>query len=619
MSIINKFSLKIQTWKFQLKTYWSQRKTRQFRMHDEHLVQRLTTKRRWPSLRQLKYLSEYLSGTERLILRVATGVMIVGFACLFLNLYWTHSTSVPKSGGTYTEGLVGSPRFINPLFASANDVDLDLTSLVFSGLLKYSNTGMAKDLATDYQISSDQKTYTFQLRQNATFHDGTKLTADDVLFTFNLIKDPKTKSPLSYNFTDVNVEKVNDYSIKFTLKNPFAPFLESLTVGILPQHIWKNIQPENLLLAEYNLKPIGSGPYEFKSLVKDKSGEILTYTLQKNTKYYLGAPYINELAFKFLTDFNAAVDALNNKNVEGISYLPKELRERVINNRNLNFHLLQMPQYTAVFFNYANNVVLQDVAIRKLLTHATDKEKIVNEILNAEAQILNGCVLPNMLGYCTDTALYPYNVDYARTQLDKAGWKLADYKPANADSDDANYPYPVRKSGKKYLEFTLTTVNQPENVKIAEELQKEWQQINVKVNLKIVNPSDIQEVIKNRDYDALLYSQILGDDPDPYPFWDSSQRAYPGLNLTSLNDPTIDKLLESARQTTDANARAKLYQQFQKRMADLVPAIFLYSPTYTYPQAKKIKGFDASKILTPSNRFDQVNEWYVNTNRKWTD
>ncbi|MFH0988048.1 MAG: ABC transporter substrate-binding protein, partial [Parcubacteria group bacterium] len=440
MSIFNSFRLKLNGWKMRLNDWRERRRHARFHLHDERLVQQLSGRKRLPSWSQLKYLSEYLTNTERLILRATLGVLIVAVASLLLNLYWINSQAIPKVGDSYTEGLVGTPRYINPVFCSVNDVDADLSSLVFSGLLKYSNNGLIKDLASDYQISADQKTYTFKLRTDAFWHDGTKLTATDVVFTFNRIKEPKTRSPLYYNFNGVSVEKIDDATVKFTLTQPFAPFLESLTVGILPEHIWTNIAPENMLLAEYNLKPVGDGPYQFKSLTKDKDGNIKAFTVSRNARYYAGAPYINELSFKFIEDFNSAVEALNNKNVEGLSYLPKELRDRVINNRNLNFHVLQLPQYTAVFFNYEKSPILQDATIRKILTHATDKNKIVNEELNAEAQPIDGCVLPNTLGFCADTAKYPFDINYARQQLDKAGWKLSDY-PAT-DNSTAPYPYP---------------------------------------------------------------------------------------------------------------------------------------------------------------------------------
>ena len=625
MSFFKNLSVSFQASKIRFKEKLSRKKLKNFHQHDQKLVQKMSSNKKFPSGKQLKYISEYLSKLEKFIIRLLSGIIIISLASLLINIYWSHSELSPKDGGSYTEGLVGAPRYINPLFAQANDVDLDLSTLLYSGLLKYTDQGIIKDLAEDYQISEDQKIYTFQLRQEVKWHDGNSFDANDVLFTFNRINNTTTKSPLYFNFKGSSIEKVDDYTIRFILEEPFAPFLESLSIGILPEHIWTNIQPENMMLAEYNLKPIGTGPYKFKSLIKTKTGNIKSFNLERNKNYYETIPHIKELTFKFHQSFEAAVEALNNKSVEGISYLPKEIRSRIINNRNLNFNLLQLPQYTAAFFNYRENPVLKDAGIRKILTHAINKEKIANDILNAEAQIIDGPILKGALGFTDDTEKFPYNPQHAKTELEKAEWLLEDYKTTTETTESSEdsvtveeeYPYQVRKKGTRYLEFNLTTVNQPETVKIAKELQKNWQQIGAKINLIIVDSNKIQETIKERDYEILLYGQILGHDPDPYPFWHSSQNTQPGLNLSSLNNPKIDSILEESRKIADNVKRAEKYTEFQKLLAESVPAVFLFNPTYTYPQSKKIKGFDTTSIILPSNRFNKVNEWYIKTNRNW--
>lgn len=622
MLSINKFFLKIQAKRIELREKKMAKRLKQLQGHDTVLVQNLNSRKKVPSFKQLKFISKFLSNQEKIVLKVLISLAILSLIGLGGNFYWNNSKISPVEGGSYTEGLIGSPHYINPLYAQASDVDLDLTSLVYSGLVKFSDKGIVKDLAEDYQISADQKTYTFQLRKDVEWHDGEKFDADDVMFTFERIQNTKVKSPLLFNFQGIKIEKIDNQTIRFILSEPFAPFLESLRVGILPEHIWRNIQTENMALAEYNLKPIGTGPYKFKSLIKNKNGTVRSIELERNSRYYQSKPLIETLTFKFNETFEQAVDALNNKNIEGISYLPKELRNKVINNRNLNFNLLYLPQYTAVFFNYANNPILKDVAMRKLMAQSVDKNRIVNEVLNAEAQIIDSCILPGALGYNPDTVKYAFDAAKVKDELEKAGWVLSDYEaPKTTEGSvtvEEQYPYQVRKYKSRYLEFTLTAVDQAESVQIAKELQKDWQLIGAKVNLNIVETDKIQDVIKNRDYEALLYGQILGNDPDPYPFWHSSQRTYPGLNLTSLNNESIDKLLDQARKTSNDNERAEKYKDFQKLLAESVPAIFLYNPTYTYPQSKKIQNFTTSKIITPSNRFNDINSWFIKTKRQWS-
>jgi len=650
VSIFKNVWVKLKKLQFNLKKQKANNKIKKFYHHDQKLVQNLASNKKMPNLKQIRFSSKYFSKFERLILRILFGIILIACASFFINYYWINSQITPKAGGSYTEGLVGLPQYINPLYAQANDVDLDISSLIFSSLIKYTDQGLENELATEYQISEDQKEYTFKLRTDARWHDGEEFTADDVIFTFSRINNLKSKTPLYFNFKGSIVEKIDDYTVKFKLEEPFAPFLETLTIGILPEHIWNNITPENMILAEYNLKPIGTGPYKFKSLLKNKEGDIKSFNLEANEYFYKDNAYIQEISFKFFPSFELALTALNNKNVEGISYLPKELRPRIINNRNVNFNLLQLPQYTAIFFNHNNNPILKDKKIRKLLSHAINKEKIVNEILNAEAQAIDSPILPGSLGFSDDIVKYPYNVTHCKNELTKAGWTLADYvikteepeedtddqeansEEAETDSDSEiseqevaieeavpieEYAFQVRKLKERYLEFSLTTVDQPENIQIAKELQKEWQQIGAKINLIIVNSTEIQDIIKSRGYELLLYGQILGYDPDPYPFWHSSQNKFPGLNLTSLNDKTIDEILEYARKISNEQDRAQKYSDFQKLIAEEIPAIFLFNPTYTYPQSKKIKSFNTSKIITPSNRFNGVTNWYIKTKRTW--
>lgn len=611
---------------FKIKNLWSFwhqsrqnncKKSKNFYLHDELLVQKLNTKKRFPTREQLAYSYKFLTPKERLLVRVLLGVIIISFIGLCLNLYWTNSSLLPKKGGLYSEGLIGSPRYINPLFAVGNDVDLDLTALIYSGLFKFTNQGVEPDLAESYEINEEKKIYTIKLKDNLYFHDGEALNADDVMFTFGRIQNQKSKSPLYFTFQNTTIEKVDEKTIKFILTEPFAPFLESLTVGILPEHVWKNIEPDNMLLAEYNLKPIGSGPFRFLSLTKSSIGKIKNIKLKSFANYYYQEAYIDEFDIKFYESFDSAVEAMNNKKIDGLGYLPKELRQRIINNRQINFNLLHLPQYTAVFFNYEKNPILKDLKIRQILANGLDKQKIVNEILNAEAEVIDGPILPGFLGYTSEVKKYDFDVLTARAELDKQGWKLSEYVKEKENSED--YPYLVRKANNQYFEFTLTTVNQPEIVKVAKEIQKSWQELGIKVNLRTVNAEEMTTVIASRDYETLLYGQILGFDPDPYPFWHSSQKSVYGLNLSSFTNSEIDKLLEEARKTIDEKARGQKYESFQKIVAENLPAIFLYNPTYTYPQNKILKGFNNTKIISPANRLINSNSWYIKTKRVWNE
>jgi peptide/nickel transport system substrate-binding protein len=602
-----------------------------------------------PSFKQLKYLPRLLTPRERLITKILAGIIFLNLTFLSSQFYFSHRELVPAPGGEYIEAMVGSPRFINPIIGVTSDVDKDLTKLIYSGLLKYNKQHkLIPDIASNYIISDDQKTYTFFLKTNVLWHDGEPLTADDIVFTIKTIQDPDYKSPLFVSFKGVTVEKIDNYTVKFILEEPFAPFLSILTIGILPKHIWTTIPAEQFSLAAYNIKPIGSGPFKFKSLTKNKSGEIKNYNLEVNVDYYEHRPYLKNITFKFYTDFNEAAEALRNKNVDGISYLPKKLKEEIDLDPSTNFHSLRLPQYTAVFFNQNNNEFLKSKTVRHALAYAINKEKILKQALNQEGETIKGPILPGSIGYNPDLRDYNFDKEKAQELLEKAGFKqitseeyqklLQEEKQKessespsptsgqpsisdhNQDGQATTTPPEIfQKSylqkGNKFLEITLTTVDQPENQKAAEIIQKAWQNIGVKVTLKIVPSPEIKDIIKERNYEALLYGIITGFDPDPYPFWHSSQNQAPGLNLAVFSNKDVDYVLEDARKTNDEKTRHDKYVHFQNILIEELPAIFLYSPTYTYVLSSKVKGFDITYITQPSDRFANIDEWYIKTKK----
>lgn len=652
---------------------------------DKKLVLSLS-KSRIPNFRQLKYLPKFFSSNERNIIRL---VFFVLFLALLLQggvFYKNHVEYLPKSGGEYTEGLVGSIKFINPLFAQTNEVDRDISRLIFSSLLQYNHRQeLVPDLAESYTVSEDKKNYTIYLKKGVKWHDGAALTVDDIVFTVQNIQDPEYKSPLSPSLRGVKVDKVDDYQIMFSLQEPYAPFLEILTFGILPKHIWNDIPANNAQLAEYNLKPVGSGPFKFESLIKDRSGNIKSYTLASNGDYYNDRPFINRIYFKFYSDFTSAVEALRNKNIEGISFLPNALRGVVAKNKNLNFYSLQIPQHTALFFNQTKKELLKEKQLRQALALGLDRDKILEETLGGEGLVIDSPILPGYLGYNPEVKRYNYNIEEANKTLDELKWEqypiekyiedrlseelkkleeerqkqaeeqrreidteeikseevgaeevkaeeipeadsgeeLGEKSPEELIAEQINLEIDegqrfFRKSGGEILILSLTTVSQAENIKAAELIKRYWQQLGIKVNLNIVSPADIRrEVIKNRDYEILLYSEIIGSDPDPYPFWHSSQNIHPGLNLAIFVNRHIDELLEQARQTTDERERVEKYIKFQELLTAELPAIFLYSPSYTYAVDGKVKGIGAERLTVPSDRFANIEKWYIKTKKKF--
>ncbi|MFA6391990.1 MAG: ABC transporter substrate-binding protein [Patescibacteria group bacterium] len=581
------------------------------KLMEKKLVTSLNDKK-IPTYRQFKYLPRYFTKKESTIVQIALTVFIISFLFVLVRVYQTVTHVVPQSGGKYTEALVGSPKYINPILSQTNDTDMDIARLVFSGLLKIdSDLKLVNDLAEKYEISEDQKEYTVYLRKDLKFHDGQDLNADDVLFTFESIQDTSYRSPLYLNFSGVGLQRIDDYTVKFVLQEPFTPFLSSLTFGILPEHIWAEISPESAYLAEYNLKPIGSGPFQFNNYTKDKNGNIKSYELKKFESFYDNKPYLDQITFKFYPDPISAMDAAKNKNVDGVSFVANEYKEELQKrNGNIEYHSLRLPQYAAVFFNQKNEL-LKTKTVREALAYAVDKQSILQNALNGEGEIINGPILPGYVGYNPEIRKYEFNLDEARRILEEDGWKYP-------DAVDGEPAPTVRVKDGAELAFAISTINSSEYLATLTIIKQAWESIGVRLEVKEYSTKDIQKrVIKPRAYEALLFGEIVGTDPDPYPFWHSSQSRDPGLNLAVFYNKDIDQLLEEARKTNDEEQRRLKYLHFQNILADEIPAIFLYNPVYTYGLDEKVKGLEGQYISVPSDRFSGILNWFIKTNRRW--
>lgn len=519
------------------------------------------------------------------------------------SFYLNLTRPVPKVGGEYIEGIAGQPLYINPLLSQTSEADSDLVQLVYSGLFKYDNKGnVVSDLAENYSISEDQREYTVSLRKGALWHDGKEVTANDVFFTFNILQDSSYKSPLRQSLQGVDVSLVDDYIVKFTLKNPFVGFLENLTVGILPKHIWENIAPEKFALAENNLHPIGSGPYAFSSFQKDSGGTILTLQLSAFKKYYSSPAYISKVTFNFYGDEESLISAYNKKEVMGMGSVTPENIKNIKNEKSTNINELVIPRYFSVFFNQTKNVALANDVVRKALNESVNKQEIIDEILHSRGIVLSSPVFPQMKGYNGENASKT-NVEDANKILDDAGWAM----------DTAEN---VRKKGSDKLEFELVTTDWPELNQTAELLKKQWEKIGARVNVKILTVSDLQQnYVRTREYDSLLSGQAITFNPDLYSFWHSKEKRDPGLNLSLFDNKDVDDLLDGLRLETDESKRVEAYRKFQDILTKENPAVFLYSRYYLYPTSTSVQGIEVENINNPAQRFTDINKWFVKTKR----
>lgn len=566
--------------------------------HDQAMVQNLNASR-WPSWAQFSYIFRYLGKREGWAFRVGIIFLFLSAALLvgrYINRHWI---AEPAVGGNYTEAVVGAPRFINPVLATS-DIDVALTPLVYGGLLKLLPDGtLTNDIAENITMSSDGKVYTATLAQGRTWHDGEKLTADDVSFTFETIQNPNVASPRYTDFRDAKVEVKDDRTITFTLDKADAGFQRKLTQGLLPAHIWADIPPGAMSTTDYNLKPIGSGPFKFKEISKkERSGSVTSLTLERNAAIANGA-FLNELRVRFVDDSQAALDSLGGQ-ADGTRVVSNELYSKAEKIHGARVEYLPMPQVVAAFFNTKNSLFSKE--IRLALRDAVDAEKVKNAA-RATARVIASPVLEGMPGW-SELPVRHADLDGARQRLEQAGWKK--------EGD-------VYAKGKIKLAFALTIPDVKEYVDAANTVAAAWKDLGATVTINAVDPSTLnKDVIKSRTFDVLLFADRYDATLDLYPFWHSTQSYDPGLNLTSFYNKDLDKALDTAHAgSASAADRTTANAKVRQIAIEEAPALFLYQPAAAMIHTKNVHTINAPTLLTASQRFLDVTNWYVNTDHVW--
>lgn len=562
-----------------------------------------------PLLREL--LSAFHSFSVKQQLLVVLLLIICAGSLLGIVVYGNESlmVQVAEEGGELTEGILGTPRFINPLLATS-DADRDLTTLIYSGLLRPGEKGeLIPDLAESYTISPDERTYTFKLKAGLTFHDGQPLTAEDVAFTILRAQDPLLKSPRRGAWEGVTVEKISDQEIAFHLKQPYATFLENTTMGILPRHIWESITPEAFSLAQENISPLGSGPFRLENSKFDRSGLPVWYELTPFKNFALGSPKLQRLLLRFYPNEEELTAALKGGAVESVSAVTPELAKSLVDSHH-QIISIPLPRTFAVFLNQNENALFTKMEVRKALDLSLNKQAIIDEVLQGYGTVIDSPLPPGSLGAKVEELDYSAKDNLVRANeiLETNGWSK------NADGIWSKKD----KSGTQTLHFTLTAPSAPELKAAAEMMTEGWRKFGAEVELKVYELGDLnQNLIRPRKYEALFFGEILGRDPDPFAFWHSSQRLDPGLNVALYTNITADKLLSEARATTNRDTRAQKLSAFEVEVKADQPAVFVYAPSFIYIVPKKIKGLSLPPPVTPADRFISVYKWFVSTEYVW--
>lgn len=557
--------------------------------------------------KKLKVILDSFSPKQTFVFLTLFIVMLVSALSILGKINRAFLVYLPERGGTLTEGLLGSPRFINPILA-ISDTDKDLSTLVYSGLMKKTSDGqILPDIAESYTISPDGLTYTFKIRSDAKFQDKRPVTPDDIIFTVERIKDAMVKSPLEAIWQGVAVSKdTNDQnSVIFRLSGPYASFLENTTLGILPKHIWENFQPEEFNLAKNNLEAIGSGAYKISSVIQDKKGLVEEFRLTTWGGYTGEKTYIQNIKFVFFKSESDLIRAYRKGRVDQISSIsPKSAAE--LERLGYQPTTATLGRVFGLFFNANHNDIFRDKEVVSAFDLAIDKNKIINEVLYGFGRVINSPV-PTSLNTDSNEVIEDLDTDFSKAEsmLTAAGWKI-------------NEATGFREKSGKRLQFSIATADVAELRATSELIKEDLAKLGVDVSIKVFETGMLnQTIIRPRDYEALFFGQIIRNDSDLFAFWHSSQRNDPGLNISLYTNTKVDKSLEDLIATTDPDIRAKKLSEVSTQIKADMPAIFIYSPEFIYMESERVKGVKLDRITGSFERFLNIKDWYIRTDAVW--
>jgi peptide/nickel transport system substrate-binding protein len=516
----------------------------------------------------------------------------------------------PAQGGIYTEALIGSLIRLNPVLDYYNHPDRDVDRLVFSGLLKFDDRGLPQaDLADSWGISRDGLVYNFSLRANANWHDGQPVTSDDVIFTLGLMRQDTAPLPADLRefWKQIEIKRLDEKTVQFRLPEPFAPFLDYLSFGVLPSHLLGEMSLKEMIDAPFNLAPVGSGPYRFDHLITE-NGQISGLVLTAFKEYYGQPSFIEQIAFRYYPDATAAMAAYKAGEIGGISQVPASDLPEALQAPGLNIYTSRLPSLTLIFLNLDNPEVpfLQDVNVRRALLMGLNRQWMIDNTLGGQAFLADGPIFPGTWAYYEGTNRLDYDPTQAIALLKEAGYTL----PAEGGS--------VRKNedGQSLL-LELLYPDDATHAALAEAIRNDWAKIGVEVLPRgVAYDSLVANNLDPRKYQAALVELNLArsPDPDPYPFWHQAM-ATGGQNYSQWNDRQASEYLEAARVTTDLAERTRLYDNFQVRFAQELPSLPLFYPVYTYAVSSDVQGVSIGPLFDPADRFNMLTSWFLVTKK----
>ncbi len=570
-------------------------------MIDTHRNNDIPGQSRLGIVSSLHYIMDSFSARQTFIFLTLFIVLMVSALSILGHINRTFLVYLPESGGTLSEGVMGTPRFINPILA-ISDTDKDLSTLVYSGLMKKTPEGtIVPDLAESYTVSPDGLSYTFTIRQDALFQDKTALTADDVIFTIEKIKDSIVKSPLEAIWEGVSVSKseTDPRIVTFRLGAPYASFLENTTLGILPKHIWQGFAPEEFNLSKINLQAIGSGPYKITSIDQNKNGFVSEITL---SSWGNNQPFIKHINFTFFKNEGDMIKSYRKGRIDHISSIsPKAAAE--LKKEGYAPTTATLSRVFGLFFNANKNDIFRDKNVVQAINLSIDKQSIVDTVLYGFGTVIDSPV-PASLSPKQSRA---NTLDIAKAQniLTADGWKI-------------NEATGFREKSGKQLAFSISTADVGELRATSERIKSDLAAVGINVSIKVFETGMLnQTIIRPRDYEALYFGQIIRNNADLFAFWHSSQRNDPGLNISLYTNTKVDKILEDLVATTDPAVQASKIDDFEREIRTDEPAVFIYAPEFIYMEGDGVQGVKLDHITQASERFLGIRDWYIRTDAVW--
>ena len=518
-------------------------------------------------------------------------------------------TVQPATGGVYTEALIGSFGRLNPLLNLYNPADRDVNRLIFNGLVSFDDRGLPQgDLAESWGISQDGTIYNFSIREEATWHDGRPVTSEDVVFTLDLMRSEEFPTPQDIRefWDEIEVKDLDDKTLQFRLPEPFAPFLDYLTFGVLPKHLLEAIPPDELVDASFNQEPVGTGPYRFDHLLSEE-GSIQGVVLSAYDDYYRDRAFIDQVVFRYYPDSESALAAYREGEVMGIGQIDGGILAEVLQEPDLGLYTGRLPLFSLVYMNLDNPELpfFQDPTLRRALLMGINRQWLVDRVLNSQAVIADGPIPPGTWAYYDEIERLNYDSETAINLLKEAGYTI----PAEGGS--------VRVKEDVALSFEMVYPDDPINTALAEAIQKDWGKLGVEVNIKPVTYEVLlSDYLEPRTYQAALVALNLTrtPDPDPYPFWDQAQITG-GQNYASWDDRQASEYLEQARISVDIGERTRAYRNFQVRFTQEMPALPLVYSVYSYVVDEQVLGVSMGPLFDPSDRFATITSWFLLANR----